>query len=195
MNRVIVMHRAGQQRGVALLMSLVILLVLSLLALSGMQGSIMQERMTTAQRDGMLALEVAETAMREAEATLDNMSDLSDFGSTTGFYDGTDTSVTVPSPFSTATWNKDASGDPISAVEGSAVNGVTPLFLFEYKGKVVVDSEGQLPRDFSQYGSEGPAEFDYARILVRASGPSGSGVRLLEGFYVFQPNGLAGGNP
>ena len=38
-------------------MSLVILLVLSLLALSGMQGSIMQERMTTAQRDGMLALE------------------------------------------------------------------------------------------------------------------------------------------
>ncbi|WP_199458091.1 MULTISPECIES: pilus assembly PilX family protein [unclassified Marinobacter] len=183
-----------KQKGAALLLSLVILLVLTLLAVSGMQGSTMQERMSTAQRDGMLALEIAETAMREAESTLDNLSDLSDFGSTTGFYDGTLSSTTVPSPFTKATWSPDPA-DPNNAIDGTAVNGVTPQFLFEYKGKVVVDSQGQLPRDFSQYGSAGPAEFDYARILVRAEGPSGSSRRLLEGFYVFQPGGLAGGNP
>jgi len=193
--QVSIMKGFYKQRGVALLMSLVILLVLSLLAVSGMQGSIMQERMSTAQRDGMLALEIAETAMREAESTLDNMSDLSSFGNDTGFIDGTDATVTMPSPFAASTWALDGAGDPTNAIKGSTVRGVTPLFVVEYKGKVVVDSEGQLPRDFSQYGSEGPAEFDYARILVRASGPSGSGVRLLEGFYVFQPNGLAGGNP
>jgi len=184
------MKIANKQKGAVLLVSLVILLVLTLLAVSGMQGSIMQERMSTAQRDGMFALEIAENAMREAEAALDGLSDLSDFGSTTGFYDGTDTTTTVPSPFAAATWSLDGSSDPDNAVKGTAVNGVDPLFMFEYKGKVTVDSEGQLPRDFSQYGAAGAAEFDYARILVRTSGPSGSSMRLLEGFYVFQPGGL-----
>ncbi|SHK85184.1 type IV pilus assembly protein PilX [Marinobacter antarcticus] len=188
------MRIVNKQKGAVLLLSLVILLVLTLLAVSGMQGSIMQERMSTAQRDGMLALEIAETAMREAEATLDGLSDLTDFGVTTGFYDGTDTSITVPSPFIKKTWVPDT-GDPDNAGDGTAVNGVTPQFMFEYKGKVTVDSEGQLPRDFSQYGAAGPAEFDYARILVRTAGPSGSSMRLLEGFYVFQPGGLGGGNP
>ena len=184
------MQIVNKQKGAVLLVSLVILLVLTLLAVSGMQGSIMQERMSTAQRDGMFALEIAENAMREAEAALDGLSDLSYFGSTTGFYDGTDTTTTVPSPFAAATWSLDGSSDPDNAVKGTAVNGVDPLFMFEYKGKVTVDSEGQLPRDFSQYGAAGAAEFDYARILVRTSGPSGSSMRLLEGFYVFQPGGL-----
>jgi type IV pilus assembly protein PilX len=189
------MKIVNRQKGAALLLSLVILLVLTLLAVSGMQGSIMQERMSTAQRDGMFALEIAETAMREAEATLDGLTDLSGFGAKTGFYDGTNPSTSVPSPYTAGTWKTNGSGDPVNAIKGTAVNGVVPLFMFEYKGKVTVDSEGQLPRDFSQYGSEGPAEFDYARILVRASGPSGSSMRLLEGFYVFQPGGLGGSNP
>ena len=189
------MQIVNRQKGAALLLSLVILLVLTLLAVSGMQGSIMQERMSTAQRDGMFALEIAETAMREAEATLDGLSDTTDFGSTTGFYDGTDPNSTVPSPFTAATWDLDGSGDPDNAVKGTTVNGVDPLFMFEYKGKVTVDPEAQLPRDFSQYGGAGAAEFDYARILVRTAGPSGSSMRLLEGFYVFQPGGLGGGNP
>ncbi len=188
------MQTINTQKGVALLLSLVILLVLTLLAISGMQGSIMQERMSTAQRDGLFALEIAETAMREAEATLDGLTDLSDFGSTTGFYDGTVASTTVPSPFDSATWDVDGSGSPKNAIKGTTVNGVDPQFMFEYKGKVTVDSQGQLPRDFSQYGSAGPAEFDYARILVRTAGPSGSSMRLLEGFYVFQPGGFGGGN-
>ncbi|RBW48201.1 PilX N-terminal domain-containing pilus assembly protein [Marinobacter sp. F3R11] len=184
------MQIANKQKGAALLLSLVILLVLTLLAVSGMQGSIMQERMSTAQRDGMLALEIAETAMREAEATLDGLSDLDDFGSVTGFHDGTDPSGLAPSPFASESWELDGSGDPKEAIKGTAVDGVTPLYMFEYKGKVVVDAEAQLPRDFSQYGSEGSAEFDYARILVRTAGPSGTSTRLLEGFYVFLPGGL-----
>src|SRR5690554_625672 len=146
-----------KQKGAALLLSLVILLVLTLLAVSGMQGSTMQERMSTAQRDGMFALEIAETAMREAEATLDGLSDLSGFGSTTGFYDGTLASTTVPSPFSAASWGLDGSGNCQTAIKGTAVNGVDPQFMFEYKGKVVVDSKETLLRDLFQYGSTGLA--------------------------------------
>lgn len=184
------------QKGAVLLVSLVILLVLSLLAISGMQGSVMQERMASAQRDGMLALEIAERAMVEAEAALDGLSDLDDFGSTTGFYESTPgSSAPPPSPFSATTWSKSGeTGDPVNAIEASAVDGIEALYFYDYKGKVTLDAEAQLPRDLSQYGASGPTEFDYARIVVRAPGPSGTSARLLEGFYIFQPGGLAGGN-
>ncbi|MGQ7276011.1 pilus assembly PilX family protein [Marinobacter sp. V034] len=178
-----------RQRGAALLMSLVILLVLTLLAVSGMQGSIMQERMASAQRDGVLALEVAETAMGEVEAILDGMSDLSDFGSTKGFYQTGD----APIPSDAVTWTKDTNGDNVSVADASAVNGIVPRYFIEYKGTVTLDAEGQLPRDMGQYGGSGPTEFDYARIVVEARGPSGQSRRLIEGFYVFQPGGLGGG--
>lgn len=183
------MQSLDKQTGVALLMSLVILLVLTLLAVSGMQGSIMQERMSSAQRDGMLALEVAEAALREAESTLDGLSDLSSFGSTAGFYDGTDTSTTVPSPFDKKTW------DEKKSVKGTEVDGITPRFMFEYKGKVTVDLEGRLPRDLGKYGSDGESDLDYARVIVNAPGPSGLSSRTLEGFYVFQLGQPAGETP
>ncbi|WP_111498179.1 MULTISPECIES: pilus assembly PilX family protein [Marinobacter] len=171
-----------RQQGVALLLSLVILLVLSLLAISGMQGSVMQERMATAQRDGVMALEVAETALAEVEGQLDQMTDLGGFGSDTGFYDVND----APSPFDEDTWTADGSAT------ASSVDGMTPRYFVEYLGKVVLDEEGQLPRDQGQYGSSDQVEMDYARIIVMAQGPSGQSRRLLESYYVFEPEGLAG---
>lgn len=179
-----------RHKGAALLLSLVILLVLTLLAVSGMQGSIMQERMATAQRDGVQALEIAEAALAEAESILDGLPDLSAFGSINGFYDGTDPDVTVPSPFDSSTWS-----DPDNYAKGTKIDGIEPAFIFEYKGKVTLDSEGALPRDMSVYNPGETSDFDYARILVRTTGPSGLSARILEGFYVFQPGGLGGGNP
>lgn len=59
-----------RQQGAALLISLVILLVLTVLALSSMQGTTLQERMVSAQRDAQIALELAELAIQEAEVEL-----------------------------------------------------------------------------------------------------------------------------
>jgi type IV pilus assembly protein PilX len=190
------MNLVQRQSGAVLLMSLIILLVLTLLAISSMQGSVMQERMTSAQRDGMLALEFAERALVEAETRLDGLSDLDDFGSTTGFYESVSGSGSAPpSPFAASTWSRSGeTGDPVSAIAATAVNGQEPLYFYDYKGSVTLDAQGQLPRDLSQYGAVGPTEFEYVRIVVRAPGPSGTSNRLLEGFYVFQPGGLAGGN-
>lgn len=179
------MKMVRHEKGAVLLLSLVILLVLTLLAVSGMQGSIMQERMSTAQRDGLFALEIAESGMREAEEILDDLDDLSAFGTTSGYYDGTDSTTEMPSPYEASTWE-----DSDNFIEGTAVDGVTPSFMFEYKGTVDVDSESELPLDLSTYGTEDSEEYYYARIVVRASGPSGSSMRMLEGFYVFQPSGL-----
>ncbi|WP_203143965.1 pilus assembly PilX family protein [Marinobacter mangrovi] len=174
--------RMKRQQGVALLMSLVILLVLSLLAISGMQGSIMQERMASAQLDGFMALEVAETALGEVEDKLDGMSDLDGFGSSAGLYE----SDSGPDPYDNTTWETDASA------AATSVDGITPRYFVEHMGTVVLDEEGQLPRDQGQYGENDQVKMDYVRIVVMAAGPSGQSRRLIESYYVFKPSGLEG---
>lgn len=168
------------QKGVALLMSLVILLVLSLLAISSMQGSVMQERMATAQRDGVVSLETAEAGLRQAEQALEALGDLDNFGTVSGFFEPADEEL--PNPYNPAVW-----ADDTLTIPGVAVEGRTPRYFFEYKGKVSLESEDELPRDLGAPARSGPVELDAARIVVMAPGPSGESRRVIETFYVFDP--------
>lgn len=56
-----------QQTGAALLVSIIMLLIITVLALSSMRGSIMQEQMTANQYDYQLAFQAAEAALRRGE--------------------------------------------------------------------------------------------------------------------------------
>src|SRR5690606_17086185 len=58
---------ARGQRGVVLAVVLVLLVVMSLLAVASLGGTLLEERMSSAQFDRALALQAAEAAMREAE--------------------------------------------------------------------------------------------------------------------------------
>lgn len=58
---------AGRQRGAALVISLLLLLVMTLLGLGASQSTRLQERMAGNQRDQELALQAAEAALRNAE--------------------------------------------------------------------------------------------------------------------------------
>lgn len=168
-------------RGVALLLSLVILLVLSLLAISSMQGSVMQERMATAQRDGVVSLETAEAGLRQAEQALEDLTDLDTFGSIAGYYEPADDDL--PDPYDSAIWADDA-----VTIAGTAVDGRTPRYFFEYKGKVSLESADELPRDLGAPAGSAPVQLDAARIVVMAPGPSGESRRIIESFYVFDPD-------
>jgi len=62
------------QRGSTLIVALVMLLLISLLAVGGMQGSILQERMASNAHDRSIAFQASETALRQAEVDLiDNL--------------------------------------------------------------------------------------------------------------------------
>lgn len=82
-----------RQKGAALLVSLIILLVLTVLALSSMQGTSMQEKMVSSQRDAQIALEGAEAALDAVEADLAEGGALSSFvpNSQKGLYGHGDT--------------------------------------------------------------------------------------------------------
>lgn len=61
-----------QQRGVALFISLVLLLVLTIIGVSAVQTTSLEERMARNTHDNVLAFQAAESALREAENFLQN---------------------------------------------------------------------------------------------------------------------------
>lgn len=72
---------ARHQRGVTLVVALMLLIAVTMLALASMRGSGMQERMSANLYDRAIAFQAAESALREAEAVLET--------GTAGPFDGT----------------------------------------------------------------------------------------------------------
>lgn len=69
--------RPRLNRGMVLVTSLVILLVITMLALSSVQSTSIQELISRNQRDSNLAFNAAETALVEAESVINSLSSLS----------------------------------------------------------------------------------------------------------------------
>ena len=69
----------ARQRGVALFISLVLLLVLTIIGVSAVQTTSLEERMSRNTRDVALAFQAAESSLRDAEAFLDTVVSTVDF--------------------------------------------------------------------------------------------------------------------
>ena len=67
----IVAYRGRSQRGVALVIALVFLLILTILGITAMQTATMQERMSGNVRDRNVALQAAEVTLRAGERELE----------------------------------------------------------------------------------------------------------------------------
>jgi type IV pilus assembly protein PilX len=64
------------QRGAALIVGLIMLLLLTLIGVAGMRDTLLQEKMAGNMRDREIALQAAESALRAAEAQLGNSQSL-----------------------------------------------------------------------------------------------------------------------
>lgn len=64
-----------QQQGVVLAITLIMLVMITLLAVSGMRSTILEERMAGNSRDSNIAFQMAETALRQAEVNLQDDTD------------------------------------------------------------------------------------------------------------------------
>ena len=65
-----------RQHGIAMIMSLLLLLLMTLLAVASMRGTMLQERMAGSMEDYARALEAAEAALRAAERELESHTEL-----------------------------------------------------------------------------------------------------------------------
>lgn len=74
------------QRGAALIVGLIMLLLLTLIGVAGMRDTLLQEKMAGNMRDRELALQAAESALRAAETKLGALTEPT-FSNSNGMYD------------------------------------------------------------------------------------------------------------
>ena len=190
-----------RQKGIALLMSLIILLVLSLLATSSMQNSVMQERMSNSSREGLITLEAAEAALREIEDNLEGLNSLENFGEVNADGDsytknpanGWHYAGLAPPVLDDATWESDE-----LVLKANPVDGLEPSYFIEYLGRVSVLPGATGDRTVRNLnfegtgdasgggGAAGPGDSEMSiqaesmRIVVMANGPSGQSRKIIE---------------
>lgn len=172
---------ADRQRGVALFISLVLLLVLTIAGVSAVQTTSLEERMARNTHDSLLAFQSAESALREAEGWI-----IANVNSTAQFSDaGTDGLwTTAPYDESDQRWEEDiwADGNAQSIAVNTNVDGVAeqPRFIVEWVATVQRDENPNL------LGSSYSAVFDRIeifRITSRGVGATENARVMLQGTF------------
>ncbi|MBL1260539.1 MAG: hypothetical protein COB33_008410 [Thiotrichaceae bacterium] len=164
-----------RQNGAVLIVSLMLLAIMSLIGVTAMRTTIMQEKMSGNSRDLMLAFQAAEAGIKDAEGYIENtlLSPVVFDGTTNGLYDENSN----PDIYAAATW--------ITAVtysEGNFSNVTTqPKYIIELGGPM-----GSATTDINVAGygeSAGSATLTTFRITARGTGGTDNAVILLQSNY------------
>jgi len=129
-------HSPRNQRGAALIVVLILLMVMTLLGLASLRGTLMEERMAANMYDRSLGFQAAEAAMREAETRLLQPGTLAAF------------------PSAANTCNSGLCAMPVPA-EGQSERADDPSFNGWFSASAVSDIAG-TPEYFVEYMGEAP---------------------------------------
>ncbi len=178
--------RKNYQQGVVLVVGLIMLVVMTLLAVTSMQSSSLQELMSNNTKDKMTAFEAAESAVRAAENFLstgvinlnafDN--DKSD-GLMTNLYD---------EPWREIDWGTESvevTDVVISDGTESTKGGVrsAPRYMIQHIGPVNTDEDESLNINSSYQGNAAETQVEMFRITARGTGGSDNTEVILEAMY------------
>ena len=179
------------QEGFVLIVGLVILGLLTMLALSSMRDTTMQEKMAGASRDSGLAFQAAESALRDAEKCLkDDAACKFDATNDAHFaQDATECSgkfVASCFPkhndlFDATTWDAiDPPGDA-TALEGVPADGVNYIVR---QASTISGGAGGTEIGLGGYGDSAATESQAIyEITARGAGASGAGQSVLRVYY------------
>lgn len=164
----------GHQTGAALVIALLMLLILTVLGVSSMRTTVLEERMTSNARNVALAMQAAETALRDAETIIDDeINHLGGFGQLDGHYteEMNEPDILDPSEWTTTS----------SAMATTEVAGTTPAaFMIKDTGRYL--GEGSLNSNLRGYdgGGVGSPPPNYFRVTVRGLGGDGVATVVLQ---------------
>ena len=164
-----------RQRGAVLIVALVILLVLTILGVSSVQNTTMEERMAGNYRDRFTAFQAAEAALRRGEEDIADYAIFSamdfEFNDTDGHYEVLKT-VGSKDPLDGANYALDVNIGTISGVT------TAPEYFIERLPKV------PLPKSSLVLGYQSkPKDVQYFRISGRGFGSSGKAEVVLQSTY------------
>lgn len=160
-----------RQSGVVLIVSLVMLLVVTLLAVSSMQGTVLEEKMAGNTKDRNLAFQTTESAVREAEDYIEGVVSLGSFNGNAGLFGLTDAE---PYYASTTTWS-----DATQHVVATAAYGSydTPQYFIKHF-TTVVGTEGAM--NMSGYGdNKGTGDVSIFKITSRGTGGNADSAEVM----------------
>lgn len=165
--------RPPPQRGATLVVALIILVVLTLLGVTAMQGATMQERMAGNVRDLNVAFQAAEATLREGEEFLQDTVVLPPFNGTNGLYQAPDAGDPRPWEDTGFDWSTDA-----RAYTGDDPGGHSmPTYIIE-------ELQVSPTEDGGEIGLGLPAgESDLYRVTARAVGGNPNTVVILQTIY------------
>lgn len=167
------------QSGAALAVSLIILLVLTLLVVSGTQDVVLQEKMTSAVRDANVSLAVSEAGIRDAEVFIESRTDLSDFkdNGDGGLYSLDNGPANY---LASAAWNDG------SKVRNAAttVSGLTAQYKVVDVDIINIAAEDLTGINMMGYGqTTGGGDVNLFQVVSRATGNSGNAERVVMSYY------------
>lgn len=163
-----------KQTGAVLFVSLIILLIMTLLGISGMQTTVLEEKMAGNFKDKNMSFQAGESALREAEEYLNATSILPPFtGGTVGHYQ--------PTASGAARWDDtvtdwtDTTND-VLAYAGTLTNiAASPAYIIE-ELPAIPEAGGSLEAGVA-------VEARYYRITTRAVGGTDTAVVMLQSTY------------
>ena len=173
------------QHGVVLIVSLILLLSMTILVLSGVQATVFEEKMSGNMRDRSLAFEAAEAALREAESFIDDeVSTLGAFDDdgADGLYDDS-----VEALWKTVDWTGNDSGNTNKAI--TAESGLVSALHIKTAPKYIIQHYASITQDadlynLNNYGQGiGAGELEVFRITARGTGGSDNAVVILQVTY------------
>ena len=160
-----------RQRGVALVVALILLLVVTLIGLAASRGTVLQERMSANSYDRSLAFQRSEAALRSAEAAISANYRITDLG-------GTDCSVAACPPVpANAFTGTDATWTNVAAtydINDTVTPGV-PQYNIEFMGTGRANSAlgTRDNADTGNYGSgAAPDNLAFYRVTARTADPA-----------------------
>ena len=168
----------NKQQGVALFISLVLLLVLTIVGISSVQTTSLEVRMSRNAHDSTLAFQAAESALRDAEVAIEAVL-------TTTIFDNAGPTYSVADLDDPHRWEEVGvwtGGN--SAVAATAVDGVVeqPRYIIEHAASVIIEENAhQLENRYNNSG--GASQIEMFRITARGVGGTNNAQVVLQSGY------------
>lgn len=174
------------QRGSALIVSLLLLIVLTLIGMTTMRTSRLETVMATNARESAIAFEAAEAALRDAEQFIEDVVSVAAFGGVGGGLLGIDDAE--PNYHSTSTWSATNSkvygSNPNNLVPDLPYVAQQPRYIIKYVGEVTNLAGQNLSINIGGYANQpGSQTFSMFRITSRGTGRNSESQVVIQTHY------------
>jgi type IV pilus assembly protein PilX len=178
----------NKQKGVALFLTLTILLILTILGVSSVQTTSMQERMARNYRDVNIAFQGAEAAVAEAEEYLEGIANIGAFPDddavllcAAGLCNSIDGTARWSQNFGYVDWSTSSTFKTTTTTAAELGAADTPKYIIEYVAKVTIEADTLNIGNVGASGSSGRAYV--FRITTRGAGGTTEAAAMIQSLY------------